>query len=245
MVANIEESEDGKQISNYTSGSKEEDSTTKKLNNVNKRRRRALIVEDDSDKYCDGEQINNDASGSIEKNSATMKGRPLNKRRRRAIIVEDDTDEDGKENNKKKAKEFGAKPNKRLCVPKDAVVVYDFAKKEYAVEQAIKTATRLGKKLFGKRKIRPEAKQQSFEEQAIHDQKGLSKIIGCKKGKRGIRENHKDPTNVNSASKLSKQTKEKVRKATQRRRKGRSIVFHTEIITNQVLTSKILNSCFL
>ena len=90
-----------------------------------------------------------------------------------------------------------------------------------------------------------EAKQQSFEEQAIHDQKGLSKIIGCKKGKRGIRENHKDPTNVNSASKLSKQTKEKVRKATQRRRKGRSIVFHTEIITNQVLTSKILNSCFL
>ena len=60
MVANIEELEDGKQISNYTSGSKEEDSTTKKLNNVNKRRRRALIVEDDSDKYCDGEQINND-----------------------------------------------------------------------------------------------------------------------------------------------------------------------------------------
>ena len=153
MVANIEESEDGKQISNYTSGSKEEDSTTKKLNNVNKRRRRALIVEDDSDKYCDGEQINNDASGSIEKNSATMKGRPLNKRRLRALIVEDDTDEDGKENNKKKAKEFGAKPNKRLCVPKDAVVVYDFAKKEYAVEQAIKTATRLGKNYLEKERL--------------------------------------------------------------------------------------------
>ena len=78
MVANIEELEDGKQISNYTSGSKEEDSTTKKLNTLNKRRHRALIVEDDSDKDCDGEQINNDTSGSIEKDSATTKGRPLN-----------------------------------------------------------------------------------------------------------------------------------------------------------------------
>ena len=55
-----------------------------------------------------------------------------------------------------------------------------------------------------------EAKQQSFEEQAIHDQKGLPKTIGGKKGKRGIRKNHKEPTNVNSSRKLPKQTKEKV-----------------------------------
>jgi len=60
MVANIEELEDGKQISNYISGSKEKDSTTRELSAINKRRRRALIVEDDSDKDCDGEQINND-----------------------------------------------------------------------------------------------------------------------------------------------------------------------------------------
>ena len=78
MVANIEELEDGKQISNYISGSKEKDSTTRELSTINKRRRRALIVEDDSDKDCDDEQINNDTSGSIEKNSATTKGRPLN-----------------------------------------------------------------------------------------------------------------------------------------------------------------------
>ena len=89
-----------------------------------------------------------------------------------------------------------------------------------------------------------EAKQQSFEEQAIHDQKGLAKTIGGKKGKRGIRKNHKEPTNVNSSSKLSKQTKERNRKAAERRRKGRTILFHTEIITNQVQISEILNSCF-
>ena len=67
MVANIEELEDGKQISNYISGSKEKDSTTRELGTINKRRRRALIVEDDSDKDCDGEQINNDTSGSTKK----------------------------------------------------------------------------------------------------------------------------------------------------------------------------------
>ena len=89
-----------------------------------------------------------------------------------------------------------------------------------------------------------EAKQQSFEEQAIHDQKGLPKTIGGKKGKRGIRKNHKEPTNVNSSRKLPKQTKEKNRKAAERRRKGRTILFHTEIITNQVQISKILKSCF-
>ena len=47
MVANIEELEDGKQISNYISGSKEKDSTTRELSTINKRRRRTLIVEDD------------------------------------------------------------------------------------------------------------------------------------------------------------------------------------------------------
>jgi len=150
MVANIEELEDGKQITNYISGSKEKDSTTRELSTINKRRRRALIVEDDSDKDCDGEQINNDTSGSTKKVSATRKVSRLNKRRRRALIVEDDSDEDLRENNKKD-KKSGAKPNKRVRVPKDADVDYDLAKKEYTVEQAIKTATRLSKKLFGKK----------------------------------------------------------------------------------------------
>lgn len=123
---------------------------------INKRRRRAHIDDDDSEEdftVSNCQKNSNDLVESKGKLSSRRKVNLKKRRRGRFEIVEEDSKEDCAGKYKKKVKIAGTKSKRRVHLPKDIIIDEDLAKKKYAVEEAIKSATRLRKKLYGKKVI--------------------------------------------------------------------------------------------
>ncbi|CAN6232609.1 unnamed protein product [Urochloa humidicola] len=203
------------------------------------------------------EEIHNDKSGCKGKKSSMRKLNVAPKKRRRAMIVIDDSDEESKESHKKKVKVSDSKSKKRGRRPVDANVDNDFDKKKKALEQALKTAARLEKRLYGK-KTTGDVAENSESKSTMKDSRKTSRRLNQKKRRTSnytemttnqlntnIDEaNAKKTSNIDdlecpnigdNEAKGRKTEKEraKVKKTIQKRRKETKIMVHTKIPNNK------------
>lgn len=106
------------------------------------------------------EEVNDDTRSLKVKDSSQKRSSLGNKKRRKPLIVLDDSEEDCAGNYKKKNRVLSDKKKRRRRAEileddtdGDINANFDkeFSKKKNVVEQTIKSATRLGKRLFGKK----------------------------------------------------------------------------------------------